>query len=121
MKWYQALLCVVINSFLFIPIVWELFSTTAQDCKHRRQHKKQIKTANEEFRKNHSYRPRRLCINCSYCRWKWYHPFGYRKNYWTFANKMPCYCKKFKKALNGNPLLCCISELDSQAMYEDKK
>ena len=119
MKWYLVLLGIMVNGIWFFPIVWELLSTSIQDYKFRKQYKKQIKKANEEYRKNNTCKSRRLCINCSYCRWKRYHPFGHGKNYWAFVSKTPQYCRKFKKTLRNDSLLRCVSEFDSEAMYED--
>lgn len=119
MKWWQVLLGFIVNLLWILPILG-LLSEALIEYKQKIEQRKFIKKANEEYRKSHPPRQRRYCIQCSYCRWKYYHPFSrYGGNYWSFVSKIPYYCKKFKTPLREDSLLTCISELDSEAMYED--
>lgn len=113
-QWYP-LLCIAINALWIIPISLEMISSMVDSHKH----KKKIREDNKEYDRIHGKKLRKLCINCSYCRWKYYHPFSSRgKYYWAMVSKIPCYCKKFKKQLKNDSSLRCISELNSDAMFE---
>lgn len=119
MKWYYWVL-VSFNALWIIPITYELISATIADHKRKKEHWMFVKSQNEEYNKTHPKRNRRQCVNCSYCRWKYYHPFPNKasKYYWSFVTKQPLYCRKFKTKLSGDSMLTCISELNSKAMYE---
>ena len=115
MELWEILLGIIINAIWVVPISFELVSSIVDSCKH----KKRIRESNKEYNKIHGKRLRKLCVNCSYCRWKYYHPFSsYGKYYWTMVSKIPCYCKKFKKQLKNDSFLRCISEMNSEAMFE---
>lgn len=117
MEWWEILLCIVINAVWIFPILFELVSSIVDRYKQR----KKTREENKEYNKIHGKRLRKLCINCSYCRWKHYHPFSsYGNHYWDMVSKIPCYCKKFKKQLKNDSSLRCISELNSSAMFEDE-
>ena len=111
MEWWEILLCIIINAIWAGPILIELVLSVVDSCKY----KKRIR----EYNKTHGKRLRKLCVNCSYCRWKYYHPFSsYGKHYWNMVSKTPYYCRKFKKQLKNDSSLRCISELNSEAMFE---
>ena len=117
MEWWKILLCIIINAIWIVPILIELISSTV-DCYKQ---KKKIREDNKEFNKIYGKRLRKLCINCSYCRWKYYHPFSsYGNHYWDMVSKIPCYCIKFKKQLKKDSSLRCISKLNSRAMFENE-
>ena len=116
MEWWEILLCIIINAIWVIPISFELISSIidAYKCK------KKIQEANKQYNKVYGKRLRKLCVNCSYCIWKYYHPFSsYGKNYWSMLSKTPYYCNKLKKQLKSDVSLRCISEMNSDAMFED--
>ena len=119
MEWWQIVLCVLINGVLFVPITYELITAAISDYKRNLKHKKMVQEKNREYIELYGMKKRRLCVECSYCRWKWHHPFSrYGKYRGAFVTKNPYYCRKFKKSLPQNTLLTCISELHSEAMYE---
>lgn len=121
MKWYNVILCIVVNAVLYGTILYELIISAVEEHRQKIKHEREVRAVNEEYRKNNSPKKRRLCINCGYCRWRYYHPFHSPKYYWSFVTKTPLYCRKFKTKLNGDCLLTCISEFDSQAMHEQDK
>ena len=119
MEWWEIVLCVLINGVLFIPIIYELITAAINDYKRKLKHNKLKQEKNSEYSELYGAKKRRHCVDCSYCSWKYYHPFSrYGKYRDAFVSKEPYYCRKFKKKLPPNPLLTCISELDSEAMYE---
>lgn len=118
MELREFLLCIIVNAIWIVPISLELILSIVNDYRY----KKKVRKANKEYIKIHGRRLRKLCINCSYCRCKYYHPFSsYGKNYWTMASKIPCYCRKFNKQLKNDSFLRCISELNSEAMFEQDR
>ena len=119
MKWYYWVL-VSLNALWIFPVADELISAAIADHKRNKEHQLFVKSQNEEYDKTHPKQKRRRCVNCSYCRWSYYHPFPYKgsKYYWFFVTKQPLYCRKFKTKLSGDSMLTCISELNSKAMYE---
>lgn len=118
-KWYHIIL-MSLNILWIAPLAHEFISSSIKDKKRKKQHKVLAKQQNAEYDKTHTKRKRRQCVNCSYCRWKYYHPFPNKasKYYWSFVTKQPLYCRKFKTKLSGDSMLTCISELNSNAMYE---
>ena len=113
-KYLLVVLGIIVCTF---PILYELFLSFTDSKKHQRH----IRQLNSEYDKTHKKRTRRLCTQCSYCRWRYYHPFSRRgKYYWVAVSKEPLYCKKFKCSLPHNSLLRCVSKLNSTAIYEDE-
>ena len=73
---------------------------------------KQIK-AEKVFSKE--YGPRKQCVDCSYCKTKLYRPF-YNSD--TFAQRIPSYCRKYKRALPSKMETRCIAKAE-YAMREN--
>ncbi len=118
MTWWQIALGVVINAIIIvIPISCVLFECIKTIIDNHKPNI-EIKRRNQAFLKENPGLERKLCIHCSYCRWKFYHPFSrYGKHYWEFVTKQPLYCKKFGVKLENKSTLRCVSKLSENAMY----
>lgn len=118
MTWWQIALGVAINAIIIVVpiscVLFECIKTIIDNHKHNIE----IKRRNQVFLKENPGLERKLCIHCSYCRWKFYHPFSkYGKHYREFVTKVPTYCRKFRIKLKNESTLRCVSELNENAMY----
>jgi len=105
--------------WFYIIIALMLLFLVIESIIERIKHIKNVKKRNEEYRQVHGNKKRGRCIDCHYCRWRYYHPFPDKKSkyYCLMVTKQPLYCKKFKVQLEHDSLLTCVSELDSNAFW----
>lgn len=117
MMWWEVVLCIIINAIWILPISIELILSLVDEYKLHRD----VVKANKRYNEIHGRKKRKLCIKCPYCKWKYYHPFSSRGNYyWAAVLKTPIYCRKFNIKLKHDFNLVCVSKWNSEAMYENE-
>lgn len=109
MTWIEIFLCIIINGIWIIPLIYELVITPIQDS--IKLHKK-----NHIWIEINGRHLRKLCVECKYCKWYWYHPIYGQMGF--LKTKTPQYCKKFRKELTPDSSLRCFINDNQFAEFE---
>lgn len=108
----QIVWAILLNAVWVIPMIYELGIVPFKD------YLKLLKK-NKEFVLRNGKQERLVCINCHYCVTFLYRPFykyGSYRN--VMAQKLPKYCRKFRKNLNPEVFLRCIANEYEQVIFK---
>lgn len=111
MEWWVIVLCILFNAIWIVPLIHELVISPIKEAVKRNK-------KNNEWVKKNGQKLAKLCLNCHYCKWFWYHPFYKYGRYGGLKIKTPTYCRKFKKPLSYDPSIRCIGKDYEEIEYE---